>query len=124
MHACFPTIVLVFELVVVDELNVLAVKAAGLDARSAGDDELLAAARALASARTALDAATAHVLAELDGRGAADRGGGVAAGGARGGGGGWARGTWSARHAGLPTGAGRDRVRVARVLHDRLDSVD
>src|SRR3954468_8908116 len=97
-----------FELVVVDELNVLAVKAAGLDARSAGDDELLAAARALASARTALDAAPAHVLAEPEVRGTTAREVGLAT------------GTWFARQAGLPTGAGRDRVRVARVLHDRL----
>jgi hypothetical protein len=102
----------VFELVVVDELNALAVKAAGLDARSAGDGELLAAARVLASARTALDAATGHVLAELDVRGTTDREVGLST------------GTWFARQACLPTGAGRDRVRVARVLHDRLDTVD
>ncbi len=42
-------------------------KAAGADVGLAGDDELCDAIRELAVARSALDAAEGHVLAELDG---------------------------------------------------------
>lgn len=60
----------VFDAVDVEELNR---KAAGADVGLATDAELCAAVRHLAVARAALDAAEAHVLAELDVRGVCDR---------------------------------------------------
>jgi hypothetical protein len=102
----------VFDALVLGEVSGLAAKAAAMDVAPATGDELLDAARSLIEARTALDAATAHVLAELDVRGTTDRERGLST------------GTWFAREAGVPVGAGRDRVRVARTLHDRLDRVD
>lgn len=48
-------------------------KAAGVDARLCPDDELTGAATALESARRALDAASVHVLAELESRKVCDR---------------------------------------------------
>ena len=47
--------------------------AAGADVSFVSDDELLDAARYLAAARAAFDAAELHVLGELDARGVCDR---------------------------------------------------
>src|SRR3954468_181341 len=76
------------------------------------DGELLAAVSAVVEARSLLDAALGHLLAELDVRGTTEDQLGLVT------------GVWFAREAGMATSAGHDRVRVARVLHDRLDEVD
>jgi hypothetical protein len=102
----------VFDSVVLGELSGLAGKAARFDAGAASDDELLAGVATLVEARTALDAALGHLVAELDVREVTDRDRGLAT------------GVWLARAAGVPVAAGRERVRTARVLHDRLHDVD
>ena len=86
-------------------------KAAGWDVELASDDELLDAARALEQARRALDAATAHVAAALDGRGVTDvRFGHRTA-------------QWLATEFGLPRSDASRRVLVGRTLRV-LDQVD
>lgn len=93
------------------ELVGSAQKAAGWDVELASDDELLDAARALEQALRALDAATAHVAAALDGRGVTDvRFGHRTA-------------QWLAAEFGLPRSDASRRVRVGRRLR-ALDQVD
>jgi hypothetical protein len=86
-------------------------KAAGWDVQLASDDELLESARALEAARRAVDAASAHVAAALDGRGVTDvRFGHRAA-------------QWLASELGLSRSEATRRVRVGRKLRV-LDQVD
>src|SRR5579862_9872253 len=87
-------------------------KAAGADVGLAGDDELCQAVAELAVARSALDAAEGHVLAELEARGVRERDFGL--------------GTvsWVADRTKTPRGVGAARVRVATKLRTRLGAVD
>jgi hypothetical protein len=87
-------------------------EATAADARSADDAELRATAVALEQARCRLDATQAHVLAELDARGATDRDLGLHT------------GAWLAREAHLPIGVARQRVRVGTKLRTLLPGTD
>jgi hypothetical protein len=94
------------------EIGDQARKAAAVDVSMLPDDELLVGIGALVEARSFLDATLGHLLAEIDVRKATEALVGLTA------------GAWFAREAGVPVAAGKDRVRVARQLHDRLDEVD
>jgi hypothetical protein len=87
-------------------------EAATADPAAAVDDDLLAAAVGLEAARCRLDAAQAHVLAELERRGTTARELGLHT------------GPWLAREAHLPVGAARERVRVAVKLATVLPGTD
>ena len=95
-----------------DELTELTRKAAGVDARLGVDGELFTAVVALEQARRFVDAAEAHVLAEIDTRGAAEVEFGLVT------------STWLAREAALPAAVAKARVRVAKQLRSHLGSVD
>src|SRR4051794_15306872 len=90
----------------------LAREAAAFDVHMLPDGELLAAVAAVVEGRSWLDAALGHLLADVDVRGTTDDEFGLTT------------GVWFTRCAGVPPSSGRDRVRVARVLHDRLGEVD
>jgi hypothetical protein len=77
---------------------------AGLGDRQLGDDELEALTTTLEAARRAIDAGSAHVVGELDARGATDRRHGHAT------------RTWIGATHQLPSAEGSRRVRVARLL--------
>ena len=77
-------------------------KAAGADVGLAGDDELCDAVRELAVARSALDAAEGHVLAELEARGVCEREFGLST------------TSWVADRTKAPRGVVAGRVRVGR----------
>jgi hypothetical protein len=87
-------------------------KAAREDVSVASDDELLAAALELEDARSAVDAAEAHVLAELEARGTCDRELGLST------------VSWLADRARLPRRVASSRVRVATKLRGVLGEVD
>ena len=95
-----------------DGLTELTRKTAGLDARLGVDDELFIGVIALEHARRMVDAAEAHLLAELDARGATETEFGLVT------------GTWLAREAALPSGIAKTRVRVAKALRADLGLVD
>jgi Domain of unknown function (DUF222)/HNH endonuclease len=87
-------------------------KAAGADVGLAGDDELCDAVRELAAARSALDAAEGHVLAELEARGVCERNFGLST------------VSWVADQTKAPRGVCAARVRVAGQLRTLLGEVD
>jgi transposase InsO family protein len=93
-------------------LSIAARDVAARDASGASDDELLGLAVSLERVRRFLDAASCHVVAELDRRGTTDERAGLRT------------GTWLAREAGLPHAAATARVRTARTLVDTLPEVD
>jgi hypothetical protein len=82
-----------------------------LDAPTADDDELMAAALEIERARRTLDAASARVLGELDARGTTD----------------WAEGMrtprWLAHHAGISAASAAARVKVGRALRTTMPEV-
>lgn len=82
-----------------------------LDAPTADDDELMAAALLIERARRALDAASTRVLGELDARGTTDVRQGMRT------------PRWLAHHAGLSAASASARVKVARVLRSTLGDV-
>jgi Domain of unknown function (DUF222) len=96
----------------VAEMTELNRKAAGADLHFASDDELLAAALGLVTARAALDAADSHVLAELEARQVCDRqlGSNTA--------------TWLAHETRADRVTLRSRVNVATRLRHPLGEVD
>ena len=87
-------------------------KAAGADVGLAGDDELCDAVRQLAVARSALDAAEGHVLAELEARGVCERHFGLST------------VSWVADRTKARRGVCAARVRVAGKLRSLLPVVD
>ena len=86
--------------------------AAARDLSTASDDELLAVALGLETARRHLDATALHALAELDVRRVTDTKEGLIT------------GSWLANEAQLPTGASRARVKLALKLRVSLPEVD
>ena len=82
-----------------------------LDAPTADDDELMAAALLIERARRTLDAASARVLGELDARGTTDRAEGMRT------------PRWLAHHAGLSAASAAARVKVGRALRTTLRDV-
>ena len=89
-----------------------ATKAAGADVQLATDDELLAAAVDLEGVRRRVDAAEAHVLAELHSRGTTLARSGLPV------------GAWLAHNAGISHTAGRRRAEVAVKLRRLLGETD
>lgn len=87
-------------------------KLAALDPSLAGDEALVEGVRALEELRRLVDAAEAHLLAELDARGVCDRELGLSTGG------------WLAREAMLPPALARARVQVGVALRSRFEGVD
>ena len=94
------------------ELVELSRKAAGADALLASDTELCDGVLALEEVRRLVDAAEAHVLAELDARDVCDSEFGLST------------AAWLAREAMLPTGVAKKRVGVANKLRSVLPEVD
>ena len=82
-----------------------------LDAQTADDDELMAAALLIERARRTLDAASARVLGELDARGTTDRAEGMRT------------PRWLAHHAGLSAASAAASVKVGRALRTTLRDV-
>ena len=82
------------------------------DPATATDDQLLAVATTIESARRHLDAAALHALAELDVRGVTDAQEGLVT------------GSWLANEAQLPTGTSKARVKLALKLRVSLPEVD
>ena len=97
---------------VVGELSEVGRKAARADVALADDTQLCDAAVELAAARSALDAAEGHVLAELESRRACERGFGSGT------------ASWVAERTHAPRGAVAARVRVACRLRSQLGAVD
>src|SRR5437868_3318246 len=87
-------------------------KAAGDDARLCSDDELFAGVLAIERARALLDAAEAHVVAEIDARGASESA--------------WGMTTvaWLAREAIVSRRTAKARVQVGVSLRARLGETD
>src|SRR3954453_7355550 len=87
-------------------------KIAGADPGAGGDDELCAAAVALAELVSLASTGLAHVLAELDVRGVCDRDYGMTT------------GSWLGRGARLPRAIARQHLKVGAALRSPLDEVD
>jgi hypothetical protein len=87
-------------------------KAAGLDASLVSDDELFDGVAAVERARVLLDAAEAHLLGEIDARGASDVVFGMVT------------APWLAREAGLSRRAAKARLTVGRALRNALTVTD